>query len=40
LQDALALDIPAELKHRTDALASIESKRAEITKLIDQAISG
>jgi hypothetical protein len=38
-QEALALDITAELKRRTDALASIESKRAEITKLIDEAIA-
>ena len=37
-QDALVREITAELDHRTNALASIESKRAEITKLIDNAI--
>jgi hypothetical protein len=37
-QDALAREITAELDRRTNALASIESKRAEITKLIDDAI--
>jgi len=37
-QDALVREITAELDRRTNALASIESKRAEITKLIDNAI--
>jgi len=37
-QDALARKVTAELDRRTNALASIEFKRAEITKLIDNAI--
>lgn len=37
-QDALDRDITAELKRRADALASIESKRAEIGALIDAAV--
>ena len=37
-QDALARDITAELKHRTDALAAIEANRKQIHDLIDEAI--
>ena len=37
-QDAIARDITAELQRRTDALTSIESKRTEITALIDEAV--
>lgn len=38
-QDALARDITADLQRRTNTLASIESKRDEITRLIEHAIS-
>lgn len=37
-QDALARDITTELQRRTDALMSIESKRADISALIDKAV--
>lgn len=37
-QDALVRGVTAELDRRTNALGPIESKRAEITKLIDDAI--